>query len=175
MLECRILLILKLGNDFTKHKGRRIMGIKSLGKIRFSIAPNDNEIGDFPIDDFTKSMGITPTESYKVGEEYIRGNRVQKRIESAWILDSGYQNEERWYEFSDLFDLVIEPLRKNEDIINEYKKIYSLVAKIRIYFQFANAQTPGVHLDIKTIEFANNIGAEIEIFIDNLKDNVCKY
>ncbi|WP_144510370.1 DUF4279 domain-containing protein [Bacillus sp. FJAT-22090] len=145
------------------------METKSLGKISFSIAPIEND--DFPVDDFTKATGITPSESYKVGEEYIRGNRLQRRIESAWILDSGYQKEDAWYEYSHLFDLVIEPLRKCEEIINDFKKRYSLDIKIRIYFHYVNAQSPGVHLDKKIIQFANSIGAEIEIFIDNDIDN----
>ncbi|MFL0507443.1 DUF4279 domain-containing protein [Ureibacillus sp. 179-F W5.1 NHS] len=53
-----------------------------------------------------------------------------------------------------------------------YKERYSLGVFIRIYFEFIDAQTPGIHLNKKIIQFANNIGVDIEVFIDNEVEKV---
>ncbi|WP_192797497.1 hypothetical protein [Psychrobacillus glaciei] len=41
--------------------------------IRLSIVSDD-----WPVDEFTTKIGIIPTTSYKVGDDYTRGNRLNK-------------------------------------------------------------------------------------------------
>ena len=126
---------------------------------------------DFPLDDLTNDLGIAPTERYKQGEEVTRGKIVRRRLETAWFLDSDYQDA-NYFEVQ--IKKIIEPLRKNEHIINAYKKQYDLQCKIFMVLYFGEFQTPGLYLDSELIEFAHNVGAEfdIDIYNENINDEV---
>lgn len=69
--------------------------------IRFSLVADE-----WPIEAFTTEIGLTPTEAFKIGDNYIRGTRQRKRFETVWSLESGEMkmvNFVRKKEFNELY------------------------------------------------------------------------
>ncbi|MEO4054349.1 DUF4279 domain-containing protein [Solibacillus sp. CAU 1738] len=139
---------------------------KDIVSIRFSLVADE-----WPIDKFTEEIGIVPTEAYKIGDKYIRGTRERKRFETVWELESGImkisytENEEK-----EFFESVINPLRPHIQLINEYKEKYHLTPIFFAHYIFYWAQTPGVRLHPEIITFAHQIGAIMDVYIDNIND-----
>jgi hypothetical protein len=118
--------------------------------------------GEFPIDEVTKRLGITPTETYKKGDLLPRRNSLHPfyRIETAWELSSGYQES---YDVKEQMDQVVEPLKNQASIINQIKEDYTLECKFFIVIIIEDGDTPALYLNSKQIEFANSINAEFDI------------
>lgn len=68
--------------------------------IRFSLVADE-----WPIEEFTTEIGISPTEAFKIGDNYICGTRQSKRFETVWSLETGEmeldneQNRDSEFEF----------------------------------------------------------------------------
>lgn len=45
---------------------------------------------DFPLEEFTKEIGITPTDAYRKGDEYRRGKNKHISGVTAWLLETDY-------------------------------------------------------------------------------------
>lgn len=139
---------------------------KEVVSIRFSLVADE-----WPIDKFTEEIGIVPTEAYKIGDKFIRGTREQKHFETVWQLESGnmkinYSEDED----KDFFESVIYPLQPHIKLINLYKEKYRLTPIFFAHYRFYWAQTPGVRLHPEIITFSHQIGAIMDIYIDNIID-----
>jgi len=117
---------------------------------------------EFPIDEVTKRLGITPTLSYKKGELIPRRNysHIHYRKETAWDLSSGYQES---YDVKEQMDQVLGPIKNQVAVINQLKEDYKLECKFFIVIIMENGDTPGLYLDNEQIEFASRIKAEFDI------------
>lgn len=140
---------------------------KDQAYIRFLIGVDDEV---WPIDKFTKEIGVTPTEAYKTGDVYKRGSRSLTRYATVWSIDTGdvflrYEEEES----KKIIESLIAPLKSKVDLINEYREKYNLVCIFFIHYKFFDAQTPGMRLHPSVISFANNVEAIIDVYIDNEK------
>jgi uncharacterized protein (UPF0333 family) len=135
---------------------------KTQVKVFFSLYGDE-----FPIDYVTESLGIEPTNFYKKGDIVLRphkhnviSTKTQFRKETAWELSTDYQES---YDVKEQMDQILKPLKSKVAIINHLKTKYKLECDISIVIIMENGGTPGLHLDIKLIEFANSIKAEIDI------------
>lgn len=118
-----------------------------------------NLFGDeFPIDEVTKKLGVTPSLTYKKGD--IIPPRNSYRKETAWELSSDYQES---CDVKEQMDQVMEPLKNQAFIINQIKEDYKLECKFFIVIIMKNGDTPALYLDSEQIEFANGIKAEFDI------------
>lgn len=133
--------------------------------IRFLIGVDDEV---WPIDKFTEEIGITPTEAYKTGDVFKRGDRNLTRYATCWSIATGdvflrYADNED----EKIFESLIEPLQSKVELINEYRKKYNLTCIFFIHYKFFDAQTPGMRLHPSVISFANSVEAIIDVYIDN--------
>lgn len=140
--------------------------LKDSVQIRFSLVADE-----WPIDEFTEKIGITPTELYKIGDTFIRGSREMKRFETVWSLKSSemkiaYEEDEDKY----FFESIIAPLRPHIELINKYKEKYQLTPIFFANYWFYWAQTPGVRLHPEIITFAHQIGAIIDVYINKIEE-----
>ena len=133
--------------------------------IRFSLVADE-----WPIEAFTTEIGLTPTEAFKIEDNYIRGTRQRKRFETVWSLEFGEMKLDYEENMDSEFEFLIAPLIPHIKLINEYKEKYQLTCIFSVHYNFQNAQTPGMRLDPSVIAFAHSIGATIDIFIDNETD-----
>ncbi|XKH49497.1 DUF4279 domain-containing protein [Chryseomicrobium palamuruense] len=119
---------------------------------------------DFPLEEFTEEMGISPTEAYRQGEEFIRGKTKHTRFETAWDLsiDDVHTNHPE-----EVIETLVAKLHNSVDIINSYKEKYELKCKLVGVITFKTAQTQGLIISPKLIEFANRVGAPFEFDIYN--------
>lgn len=119
------------------------------------------------MDKVTESLGIEPTNSYKKGDVILRkvkpnvdSTKVQFRKETAWELDTDYQES---YNVKEQLDQIIRPLKNKAVIINRIKSKYNLQCDFSIVIIMENGDTPSLHFDNEQIEFANSIKAEFDI------------
>lgn len=132
---------------------------KNFVKAYFSI------FGDsLPVEAFTNEIGITPTESYHIGEEYIRGEKTRHRYTSIWNFSSGVLETDN---VTEQLDKVIDTLSPYVGVINKYKKEYNLECMLYIVLNYSEYQTPGLQLKMNHIRFAENVEAEFDIDIYN--------
>lgn len=119
---------------------------------------------DFPLEEFTEEMGISPTEAYRKGEEYRRGKTKHIHFETAWDLriDDVYTDHPE-----EVIETLVANLHNSVDIINSYKESYKLQCKIVAVINFRTAQTQGLIITPKLVEFANKVGAPFEFDIYN--------
>lgn len=140
--------------------------LKDSVQIRFSLVADE-----WPIDEFTEKIGITPTELYKIGDTFIRGSREMKRFETVWSLKSSemkiaYEEKEDKY----FFEPIIAPLRPHIELINKYKEKYQRTPIFFANYWFYWAQTPGVRLHPEIITFAHQIDAIIDVYINKIEE-----
>lgn len=113
---------------------------------------------DFNVDDVTKILEITPTDSWKIGDS-IRNTGLKYKY-TCWMYSTGYE---------DTWDLGVQLSKiekiffKKEDILKTLKRTLSLDYSIDIFVSMEAPFTPGMHFDSKFIKFAANIDAEIDI------------
>lgn len=136
---------------------------KSYATVYFSIWGEN-----FPVELFTKEVGINPTEFYYKGDEYIRGETVRVRNISTWDF---YSNSQKILDGSEQIDCIINTLSSAVEVINRFKKQYNLQCQFSIVLHFSEYQTPGLHLDYKHVQFAEAIGASFDIDIYNISDS----
>lgn len=118
----------------------------------------------FPLDEFTKEIGLNPTESYRQGEEFIRGKNKHIRYETAWKLGTDYILTDHP---EALINQIVDSLFNSAEIINKYKEMYNLECYIMTVIYFNSYQTQGLGINHRLIEFAHKIGAEYEFDIYN--------
>lgn len=135
---------------------------------------------EFPIDSVTKKLEIEPTETYKKGDLIERpfnpkviSTKTHYRIETVWSLSTGYQES---YDVKEQMDQILGQLKSKSATINHLKTENNLECVFSIVIIMENGSTPGLHLDIQQIEFANSIKAEFDIdlyanpYADNFDD-----
>ncbi|MFJ6211623.1 DUF4279 domain-containing protein [Lysinibacillus sp. NPDC092081] len=123
-------------------------------KIYFSLFGDD-----FPIDDVTEKLEITPTDTYKKGD-LIQNRSIFIRKETSWDLGTGYQFS---LDVNDQLKQIIGMLQNKSSIINEIKEAYSLECKFFIVIKIEKGNTPALYLDKDIIKFASSIEAEIDV------------
>ncbi|AOH56659.1 hypothetical protein ABE28_020010 [Peribacillus muralis] len=130
---------------------------------------------DFPIDEVTKSLGITPTLTYKKGDIIPRHNSLNSlqphyRKETAWDLSSGYQES---YDVTEQMDQVFVPLKNQAAVINQLKENYHLQCKFFIVIKMENGHSPGLYLDNEQVDFASKVkaGFDIDLYANPYNDS----
>ncbi|PJO43426.1 DUF4279 domain-containing protein [Lysinibacillus xylanilyticus] len=127
---------------------------KTQVKIYFSLFGDD-----FPIDDVTEKLEVTPTDTYKKGD-LIQNRSTFIRKETSWDLGTGYQFS---LDVNDQLKQIIGMLQNKSSVINEIKEAYSLECKFFIVIKIENGNTPALYLDKDIIKFASSIDAEIDV------------
>jgi Domain of unknown function (DUF4279) len=123
-------------------------------KVYFSIFGDD-----FPINEVTRRLEITPTESYKKGDS-ISANSSLRRKETSWEFGTDYQNS---LDVNEQLLQVMNRLREKCSIINDLQAEFGLTSKIYIVIAMVNGQAPALYLEKDILAFASNIEAEIEV------------
>ena len=119
------------------------------------------------IDSFLKEMPIKPTESYKLGDEYVLSNqKLRHRIETVWNLTIEHKTVHD-HHYEEIYHPIFKALDQQAKTIIKYKELYNLTCLISIRCDYHKVQTPGIRLDSSIINFANKVGAIIDIYIYN--------
>lgn len=122
---------------------------------------------DFPLEEFTREIGIIPTEAYRKGEECIRGKTKHIRFETAWEYGLDYKMTSHPEE---QIHTIINTLYNSIEIIKKYKDNYNLKCKLVTVICFNRQQTRELVMNNKVIEFANQVNGEFEFDIYNDND-----
>ena len=123
-------------------------------KVYFSLFGDD-----FPMNEVTRRLEITPTNSYKKGD-LTSANSSIRRKETSWDYGTDYQNS---LDVNEQLQQVMDQLRDKCSIINELQAEFGLASKIYIVIRMVNGQAPALYLGKDILTFASNIGAEIEV------------
>jgi hypothetical protein len=117
--------------------------------------------------DFTKNIGIKPTNFWKKGDQIKTNTSLRKdnrflptRKESAWEYSLGFFETLDFQEVSKKFENIF--LSKTE-FIKKYIEENKLTAKVDIVVEIANSQTPSLYLDKQFVSLVYSLGAEIDI------------
>ena len=122
---------------------------------------------DFSLEEFTREIGIIPTEAYRKGEEYIRGKTKHVRFETAWVYGLDYKMTN---DPEELIHDIVNILYNSIEIIKKYVDHYNLKCKLVTVVCFNCQQTRGLVINNKAIEFANQVNGEFEFDIYNDND-----
>ncbi|WP_080846154.1 DUF4279 domain-containing protein [Cytobacillus gottheilii] len=116
----------------------------------------------FPIETVTERLGISPTRSFKKGDIIKRVSKDldHKRDYSAWIVSTGYQES---LDVGEVLEQIMLQLQHQTETINELKREFELECRFAIVIEMNDGYTPGFHLNLPVIEFANSIGADFDI------------
>ena len=122
---------------------------------------------DFPLEEFTREIGIIPTEAYRKGEVFIRGKTKHVRFETAWEYGVDYKLTD--YPEEQIHNIV-NTLYNSIEVIKKYVDNYNLRCKLVTVVCFNCQQTRGLVMNNKAIEFANQVNGEFEFDIYNNND-----
>nr|WP_285849313.1 DUF4279 domain-containing protein [Niallia taxi] len=128
---------------------------KTLVRVYFSLFGEE-----FPIEEITERLEITPTETYKKGDLIPNRSIPLYRKETSWDLGTGYQVS---LNVNNQLQKIIIKLKNKASIINEIKDAYSVDCKFFIVVKIEEGNTPGLYLDKEIIKFASSIEAEFDV------------
>jgi len=116
-------------------------------------------IGDenFDPDIATNTLKINPTKVGRKGE-LIRGGRL-KRKESFWEISTDYKKS---YDINDQLDQILNIIIPVKEELMSIISSNNLYAKIEFVINIENNEKPAMHLQKNVIDFASEIGAEID-------------
>lgn len=115
---------------------------------------------EFPLDEVTAKLKLTPTETQKKGDLISNRSTVQYRTETSWNLGTGYQFS---LDVNDQLQQIVGRLKNKSLTINEIKEAYSLECKFFIVIKIENGNTPALYLDKDIVKFASSIEAEFDV------------
>ncbi|MDQ0247845.1 hypothetical protein J2S09_005521 [Bacillus fengqiuensis] len=115
---------------------------------------------EFPTDEVTERLEITPSETYKKGDLIPNRSTALYRKETSWDLGTGYQVS---LDVNDQLQKIIGKLQNKASIINEIKEAYSVECKFFIVVKIEEGNTPALYLDKDIIKFASSIEAEFDV------------
>lgn len=115
---------------------------------------------EFPIDDITEKLKITPTEIYKKGDLIPNRQTIRYRKETSWNLATGYQNS---LDVNEQLRQIVGILQNKSSIIKEIKQDYSLECKFYIVIIINDGNSPAFYMDKDLLKFIASIEAEIDI------------
>jgi hypothetical protein len=114
---------------------------------------------EFPLEDVTEKLEVTPTETYKKGDLIPNRSTACYRKETSWDLGTGYQVS---LNVNNQLQQIINKLHNKSSIINEIKEAYSVECKFFIVVKIEQGKTPALFLDKDIIKFAASIEAEFD-------------
>ncbi len=115
---------------------------------------------NFPLEEFTQKIGITPTETRKKGELYTIGKTQHESYTTSWTYEIDYQlTSDPTLQINELIDIFMNRV----NIINRFKKEFSLKCKIAVILVFP--ETSGLFINQKLIKFAYDTNSEYDIDI----------
>lgn len=115
---------------------------------------------EFPIDNVTERLELTPTNAYKKGDLINNSSTARYRKETSWDLETGYQAS---FDVNDQLQEIIDKIQNKATIINDIKADYSIDCKFFIVIKIEEGITPALYLSSDIIKFASSIGAEFDI------------
>lgn len=115
---------------------------------------------DFPIDEVTEKLRVTPTETYKKGDIIPNRSPICYRKETSWDLGTNYQES---IDVNKHLQGIVDKLQNKSITINEIKDTYSLECKFFIVITIENGNTPALYMDKEIIKFASSIEAEFDV------------
>ncbi|OMC69255.1 hypothetical protein BK126_11040 [Paenibacillus sp. FSL H7-0326] len=111
----------------------------------------------FTAEDITSQLEIAPSEFYTKGDKIKNRDIVRK--ESAWSISTGYEES---LDINMQLNKLISVLKNKKNELLELKRSHDLFYKFFIVIKIEQNQTPAIYLDIDTISFVNDIGAELD-------------
>lgn len=115
---------------------------------------------EFPLDDVTEKIEVTPTKTYKKGDLIPNRSTACYRKETSWDLGTGYQVS---LDVNNQLQQIINKLQNKASIINEIKEAYSVECKFFIVVKIEQGNTPALYLVKDIIKFAASIEAEFDV------------
>ncbi|QPA56947.1 DUF4279 domain-containing protein [Lysinibacillus sphaericus] len=115
---------------------------------------------NFPLNEFTQKIAITPTETRTKGALYTIGKTQHESYTSSWTYEIDYQRtSDPTLQINELIDIFTNKV----NIINHFKKKYKLQCKIAVILVFP--ETSGLFINQKLIKFAYDTNSEYDIDI----------
>ncbi|MFJ7698735.1 DUF4279 domain-containing protein [Lysinibacillus fusiformis] len=115
---------------------------------------------NFPLEEFTQKIGITPTETRKKGEFYTIGKTQHESYTTSWTYEIDFQlTSDPTLQINELIDIFMNRV----NIINRFKKEFNLKCKIAVILVFP--ETSGLFINQKLIKFAYDTNSEYDIDI----------
>ncbi|WP_061224955.1 DUF4279 domain-containing protein [Leptospira weilii] len=123
-------------------------------KVDFSL------IGDeFSPEYISQVLSLTPTETYRKGEDFVFGKTVLQRKETCWSLATNYEES---LDINIQLDKVIVQLEDKIEAIIALMEKYNLITKIFIVIYIKDDQSPAMYFHSEKIDFFQRIRSNVE-------------
>jgi len=122
---------------------------------------------EFPLEEFTKDMRISPIRTTKKGQRYPQEREEAPLArETSWAY--GMEEMTVTVDPEIQFNWLVDQLTEKIEIINSYRKQYNLSCKLVAVIEYTNESNRGFALNKRFISFANVIGAwfDSDIYIE---------
>ena len=114
---------------------------------------------DFPLEVFTKTLQVEPSEMWKMGEPVIHSPFPRTRKFTMWQ----YGVEKETVNVDDVLMPVIHRFESKEELIVNLIRQYNVGLRISIVIQIYDGLTPGFVINPEASAFATAIGANFDI------------
>lgn len=116
-------------------------------------------LGDeFEPDKITEILAIQPSTTWKKGEPIP--NRVHRRIETSWSIDTGYEES---YDTNDQVEKLCEVLKGKAEVLKQLKNDLGVKLLFGIVVTIENEETPAMGLSRDFTKLLHDMGAEVYI------------
>lgn len=114
---------------------------------------------DFPLEAVTESLGIEPTQTWKVGDR-VNHHTPLERFYTCWM----YKTEKlETLVVEEVLDPIYDLFHPKVDTINQLKKQFDLDVQLELVIEMENGRTPGLVISPEFSRFASSINAFIDI------------
>jgi hypothetical protein len=117
-------------------------------------------------ENITEKLSIQPTKVWHKNDIGIYGHVRQY---DCWLSETGYT---QILDAGDLVDSFLETFYSKKEIIRELKLYPECVISLDVVIQMTKAEVPSIHFSKKTLDFLSFIGAEIDIDMYIMDDDL---
>jgi Domain of unknown function (DUF4279) len=116
---------------------------------------------DFSLSKVTDKLGITPTSTYKKGEQIGSSSLPERQYSNTnWMYSTGIIET---YDFEMVTQMIVHTFKDKVGTINELIRELEIEPRFCAITSVEDGISPGYSLPLEVMEFAISIGAEFEI------------
>ncbi|MEK4629094.1 MAG: DUF4279 domain-containing protein [Solibacillus sp.] len=114
---------------------------------------------DFPLEIVTESLGVEPTQTWKVGD-LVNNHTALERFYTCWKYKTAKLET---LVVEEVLDPIYDIFHQKVDTINQLKKQFDLNVQLELVIIMENGNTPGLVISPEFSRFASSINALIDI------------
>lgn len=114
---------------------------------------------EFNTELITNELNLVPNETWNRGDKVPNRNNTFRR-DCCWSIESGCIES---FDICEQIDILLDRIENKKEIFNKVKKRFDIEYLILITINIVNDEKPIISFKMPIIQFANDIGARIDV------------